>query len=166
MLIKQRIKAPGNKLLVADLHHIFNAAIILLMYRISFVNARTKDPVYLNFAKEVFEEETKSGSEYAKDCLAVLVDMDSMVEGLREIIHWSEWTPPGRQNEAWSSSTSPSAVSGSWSGQAPTGPTEQGSEEDSDLKQRLQRLMSWQDNNPWQEEVEHVYNQHAVSAPA
>ena len=152
MLIKQRIKAPGNKLLVADLHHIFNAAIILLMYRISFVNARTRDSVYLNFAKEVFEDEAKSGSEYGKDCLAVLVDMDSMVEGLREIIHYPDWKPPRRQFETWSNSTSTGAVAGSWSGQAPTGPTELKIEGDSDMQRRLEeRLMSWRRNDPWVE---------------
>lgn len=161
MLIKQRVKAPGNKLLVADLHYIFNAAIILLMYRISFINARTKDTVYLNFAKEVFEEEAKSGSEYGKDCLDVLVDMDSMVEGLREIIHWTS----ERQCETWSNSTSPSAVAGPWSGQTPAGPMGLGSEGDLDFQQRLERLTSWRENDPWQED-DYVYNQQAIPTSA
>lgn len=160
MLIKQRIKAPGNKLLVADLHHIFNAAIILLMYRISFVNARTRDTVYLNFAKEVFEEEARSGSEYGKDCLAVLVDMDSMVEGLREIIHLREWTP-GRQCETWANLTSPSAFTGSWSGQK----REPGSEEDLDYQQRRERLMTWRANDPWEPD-EPEYGHHIIPVPA
>lgn len=114
--IKKYLEAPGNKLLVADLHHIFNAALVLLMFRISFVNWRSGDTEHIKFAMNVFKEEAESGNEYGKDCSAVLEEMNFMVDGLREIIHWDRWTPPTQQQD----------------GVNP------------DFKQRLQQLMSWQ----------------------
>ncbi|KAM7184313.1 Fungal specific transcription factor domain containing protein [Naviculisporaceae sp. PSN 640] len=100
--IKTHLEAPGNKLLVADLHHIFNAAVHLLMFRISFVNLRGGDTRHIKFAKEVFAEEAKAGSAsaraYGEDCLAVLEDIDGMVDDLRKIVHKLDdnpdlWTP-------------------------------------------------------------------------
>ncbi|KAM7185715.1 Fungal specific transcription factor domain containing protein [Rhypophila sp. PSN 637] len=122
--IKEHLKAPGNKLLVADLHHIFNAAVVLLMYRISFVNWRTNDTYHIDFARKVFEEEASSGSVYGKDCFAVLDELNRMVDGLRLIIHDKKW-PPG-----WPLRT-------------------QQDEADSDYNQRLEQLISWR-TEPWE----------------
>lgn len=38
-----RLHSPCQKLLLPDLHHIFNAAIVLMMHQVVFVNLRTQD---------------------------------------------------------------------------------------------------------------------------
>lgn len=118
--IKNYLKAPGNKLLVADLHHIFNAAVVLLMFRISFLNFRSRDGFHIQFAREVFQQEAESGSEYGKDCFAVLDELNRMVDGLRDIIHWDYWTPPTQQDEA-----------------------------DPSVRERLEQLMMWREDEEW-----------------
>lgn len=77
--------SPGQKLLLADLHNVFNAAIILLLHQIVFVNLRTNDVSDITFAKEVFEREAALGDKYGKDCAEILQDLSSLVEKLREI---------------------------------------------------------------------------------
>ncbi|KAK3315747.1 fungal-specific transcription factor domain-containing protein [Apodospora peruviana] len=86
LLIGEYIKSHWNKLLVTDLHHIFNAAVVLLLHRISFLNWRTSDLSLLAEAKRVFEEEAASGNGYAKDCVSVLTDLYNLVEGLDGVI--------------------------------------------------------------------------------
>ncbi|EAA31086.2 hypothetical protein GE21DRAFT_8551 [Neurospora crassa] len=85
-----QIISPGQKLLVQDLHHIFNAAIILLMHQILFVNQRVYDMFLIDKAKEVFKNEAMTGSDYGKDCHNVLNDLKPLVDKLHEVIHRKE----------------------------------------------------------------------------
>ncbi|KAL2264338.1 hypothetical protein VTK26DRAFT_6581 [Humicola hyalothermophila] len=82
-----RLHSPRQKLLLPDLHNIFNAAIILTMHQMIFVNLRTQDLDDLGWATEVFESEAETGSEYAKDCALVLRDLKYLVHQLRNPIH-------------------------------------------------------------------------------
>ncbi|SPQ23514.1 350fac74-ea02-4724-bed3-172135972bed [Thermothielavioides terrestris] len=82
-----RLHSPRKKLLLPDLHHIFNAAIVLMMHQIVFVNLRTQDLDDIEFASEVFDAEAETGSEYGKDCARVLRDMKSLAHQLRSPIH-------------------------------------------------------------------------------
>ena len=82
-----RLHSPRHKLLLPDLHNIFNAAIILTMHQIVFVNLRTQDQDDIGWAVDVFESEAETGSEYAKDCARVLRDLKYLVHQLRNPIH-------------------------------------------------------------------------------
>ncbi len=82
-----RLHSPRQKLLLPDLHNIFNAAIILTMHQLVFVNLRTQDLDDIGWATDVFEGEAETGNEYAKDCSRVLRDLKYLVNQLRNPIH-------------------------------------------------------------------------------
>jgi hypothetical protein len=82
-----RLPNPRQKLLLPDLHHIFNAAIILMMHQMLFVNLRTQDLDDVQWAGEVFDQEAETGSEYGKDCAGVLRDLRYLAQQLRNPIH-------------------------------------------------------------------------------
>ncbi|KAK3901830.1 hypothetical protein C8A05DRAFT_34490 [Staphylotrichum tortipilum] len=82
-----RLPTPRQKLLLPDLHYIFNAAIILMMHQMLFVNLRTQDLDDVVWAGEVFEMEAETGSEYGKDCAGVLRDLRYLAQQLRNPIH-------------------------------------------------------------------------------
>lgn len=82
-----RLHSPRQKLLMPDLHHIFNAAIVLMMHQIIFVNLRTQDLDDVGWAIEVFEAEAETGSEYGKDCTRVLRDFNYLAQRLRGPVH-------------------------------------------------------------------------------
>lgn len=81
-------------LLVQELHHLFNAAVILMMNQLGFLNRRTKDTSGIEFAIRVFHTESEKGSAYAIDCLQVLVDLWQLVAKLRPRIFNEEPEPP------------------------------------------------------------------------
>ncbi|EXF86601.1 fungal specific transcription factor domain-containing protein [Colletotrichum fioriniae PJ7] len=73
-----------RKFLQAGLHYIFNAAIILMLEELLvFSPAAEPDDINVNFAISIFEEEAKTESNYARDCAAVLKDLQSIVKNLR-----------------------------------------------------------------------------------
>ncbi|TPX13684.1 uncharacterized protein E0L32_005887 [Thyridium curvatum] len=78
--------SPGSKLLLPDLHNIFNAAIILLLHQIVFVNLRTNDVSDIAFSTEVFEREAGFGDRYGEDCARVLQDLSALVRRLRNLM--------------------------------------------------------------------------------
>lgn len=79
--------SPKEKLLIQELHHVFNAAIILMMHHIVFLNLRTNDPELIDFAISVFNTEALTGSDYAIDCAKVLPDLRELAKKLREAVH-------------------------------------------------------------------------------
>ncbi|KAK0707929.1 hypothetical protein B0H67DRAFT_588925 [Lasiosphaeris hirsuta] len=79
--------SPKEKLLIQELHHVFNAAIILMMHHIVFLNLRTNDPELIDFAISVFNTEASTGSDYAIDCARVLPDLRELAKKLREAVH-------------------------------------------------------------------------------
>ncbi|KAK4173064.1 hypothetical protein QBC36DRAFT_336580 [Triangularia setosa] len=82
-----RDHSPHGRLLVQDLHHIFNAAVFLTMYQLVFVNIRTQLVADVDWAIEVFKQEQETGCAYAKDCFEVLRDLRFLVSELRDWIH-------------------------------------------------------------------------------
>lgn len=78
--------SPAGKLLLPDLHHIFNAATILMLHQIVFVNLRTNDVSDIAFAIASFEQEASTGSNYGKDCAKVLKDLSALVQRLRNLM--------------------------------------------------------------------------------
>ncbi|KAH0421881.1 fungal specific transcription factor domain-containing protein [Colletotrichum camelliae] len=78
-----------RKLLQAGLHYVFNAAIILMLEELLPPPQQEPPPSpsaeseTVNFAIEIFEEETKTGSNYARDCATVLKDLRSLIQRLR-----------------------------------------------------------------------------------
>ncbi|ROV89707.1 hypothetical protein VMCG_10341 [Cytospora schulzeri] len=85
---------PG-KLTMPDLHHIFNAAVVLLLHHMVFIEVRTSDSDGIRFAMDVFKEEAKTeclsggggaiATGYASDCLGVLNDLAALVARIRPL---------------------------------------------------------------------------------
>ncbi|KAK4097737.1 hypothetical protein N658DRAFT_433462 [Parathielavia hyrcaniae] len=82
-----RLHSPRQKLLLPDMHNIFNAAIVLTMHQMIFVNLRTQDLDDVGWTIEVFDAEAETGSEYARDCARVLHDFKYLAQRLRNPIH-------------------------------------------------------------------------------
>lgn len=77
--------SPAHKLLLPELHYIFNAAIILMLHQIVFVNLRTHDVSEIEFAIDAFAHEAESGAAYAQVCAGVLKDLIILVQRLRSM---------------------------------------------------------------------------------
>lgn len=92
---------PGKPVMM-DLHHIFNAAVIMLLYQMVFTSSHSSDASALRFARKTFEREAqteclsssgRSGgmgvasgpTGYASDCLGVLNDLTELVERIRPL---------------------------------------------------------------------------------
>lgn len=91
------------KLIMMDLHHIFNAAVILLLHQMVYSNVVNTDTLSILAAKRIFDHEartecaspgTQSGgggaasgvaTGYASDCLGVLNDLAALVAHIRPL---------------------------------------------------------------------------------
>lgn len=91
------------KLVMMDLHHIFNAAVILLLHQMVYSNVVNTDTMSILAARRIFESEArtecaspgnKSGvggavggvaTGYASDCLGVLNDLAELVAHIRPL---------------------------------------------------------------------------------
>ncbi|WYZ41135.1 hypothetical protein EsH8_V_000030 [Colletotrichum jinshuiense] len=149
----------SRKLLQAGLHYVFNAAIILMLEELLVPYLAPSDSAAdVNFAISVFQEEAKTGSNYAHDCATVLQDLGSLVQNLRldgqatptagGVIDGGATSPPG---------LAPDDVGIAINGTTPTnaGPQEQAFPPGSSGHQLqvdeggalYQELMTWADNN-------------------
>lgn len=81
-----RFISPGGKLVLQDLHAIFNAGIILLLHQIVFLNLRTFDISLVTHAIEMFSIEAAAGDNYGKDCASILKELEAIVHRLRGIM--------------------------------------------------------------------------------
>ncbi len=93
IVLAQRIR-PVMKFLQAGLHFVFNAAVILLLDRIlqgtrdppsvcHKISPPTSNSLHtpeIQFAIEVFEQESKTGTNYPRDCCKVLHDLNALVD--------------------------------------------------------------------------------------
>lgn len=88
LLLAKRLRST-RKLLQAGLHFVFNAAVILILDQIlhSSSTAPTatalNTPVYtleIDFAMRTFEEESRTGTNYPRDCYKVLQDLKALVD--------------------------------------------------------------------------------------
>jgi len=88
LLLAKRLRST-RKLLQAGLHFVFNAAVILILDQIlhSSSTAPTatalSTPVYtleIDFAMRTFEEESRTGTNYPRDCYKVLQDLKALVD--------------------------------------------------------------------------------------
>jgi hypothetical protein len=71
------------RLLQASLHQIFNAAIVLMLQELVCTNLEPTDIDDIMFATQIFEDEVRTGSSYAADCLRILHDLRSLVVRLK-----------------------------------------------------------------------------------
>jgi hypothetical protein len=69
----------SKRLLQAGLHFLFNATIVLLLKQLLHGHGVAPD-TETAFAIGVFDEESKSGSNYAIDCCKVLQDLKALVD--------------------------------------------------------------------------------------
>lgn len=80
-------QSPRNRLLVPDLHHIFNAALVLIMHQIVSRNFRVTYSYEIDWATDVFKQEAQLGSPFAEDCSDVLNDFHHLAKTLNGTIH-------------------------------------------------------------------------------
>lgn len=119
----------AGKLVMLDLHHIFNAAVVLLLHQMVFSNVVNTDTIGIRAARAIFENEartecstptsatsgsgspglpTGSSTGYASDCLAVLNDLAALVARIRPLrFKGSEHTTTGVDAAGWRSHVSP-----------------------------------------------------------
>ena len=94
LILAQRLR-PARKFLQAGLHFVFNAAVVLLLNRILYGAKGTSvglghktlavpgDNFHaheVQFAIHVFEQEAKTGTNYARDCFRVLQDLRALID--------------------------------------------------------------------------------------
>jgi hypothetical protein len=85
--LAQRL-TPRRKLLQAGLHFVFNAAVILLLNRILTSSNSYKTPTSnvemhaseIFFALHTFEEASRTGTNYPRDCCRVLQDLSALID--------------------------------------------------------------------------------------
>ncbi|KAH7027943.1 uncharacterized protein B0I36DRAFT_365071 [Microdochium trichocladiopsis] len=74
----------SKKLLSQDLHHIFNAAIVLLLNQLLDDNLDAQDSLDILFVINVFKDESYGERrDYPKDCARVLEDLKVLIQRLR-----------------------------------------------------------------------------------
>lgn len=107
---------PG-KLVMLDLHHIFNATVVLLLHQMVFSNVINTDTIGIRAARAIFEGEARTecaspgsggnggappATGYASDCLAVLTDLSALVARIRPLrFRGSEHTTTGIDAVEW-----------------------------------------------------------------
>ena len=86
LILAQRLRCT-RKLLQAGLHFVFNAAVILLLQRIlnyaggdKKVNPTETTTPEIDFAMRTFEDESRTGTNYPRDCFKVLQDLKALVD--------------------------------------------------------------------------------------
>ncbi|KAK8097597.1 uncharacterized protein PG998_013083 [Apiospora kogelbergensis] len=72
-------KSSSRKLLAPILHHIFDAAIIVLLNGLLTEPANGEDTSDISFAIGCLDTETDSSSNYPRDCARVLRDMETLI---------------------------------------------------------------------------------------
>ena len=75
--------SPMHKLTSRGLHHIFNAAIILLLHQLLFDTLDDQDAMDIRFVIDCFDVEARGESNYPKDCARVLRDLSMLVQRMR-----------------------------------------------------------------------------------
>ncbi|KAB5539406.1 hypothetical protein GE09DRAFT_317406 [Coniochaeta sp. 2T2.1] len=75
-----RSLSPRQKLLHQEAHAVFNAAVIVLLHQLAFVDVDHGDVAGVAFAMEVFEREAQLGNNFGIDCAHVLHDLDYLVQ--------------------------------------------------------------------------------------
>lgn len=81
----------NGKLVMLDLHHIFNAAVVLLLYQMVSLNVVNTDNYGITEARRIFETEARTEclgggvTGYASDCVGVLDDLAALVAHIRPL---------------------------------------------------------------------------------
>ncbi|KAK9773901.1 hypothetical protein AB5N19_05694 [Seiridium cardinale] len=75
--------SQSRKLLLQTLHHMFNAAVILLLNQLLVDVLHDTDALDIMFAIECYDAEAQGENNYPKDCARVLRDMTALIQRLR-----------------------------------------------------------------------------------
>ncbi|KAH8898344.1 hypothetical protein GQ53DRAFT_636769 [Thozetella sp. PMI_491] len=75
-----RSLSPRQKLLHQEAHAVFNAAVIVLLHQLAFLDVHSSDAAGVAFALEVFQREAELGNNFGIDCANVLHDLDYLVQ--------------------------------------------------------------------------------------
>lgn len=79
-----RDMSPRQKLLHQEAHAVFNAAVIILLHQLAFLDSDISETSDIGFAVEVFEQEASLGNNFGVDCARVLKDLIYLVQKLRD----------------------------------------------------------------------------------
>jgi hypothetical protein len=63
---------------------VFNAAVIILLNQLAFVDPNSHDTADISLATSVFEQEAALGNNFGIDCARVLHELSSLVQALRD----------------------------------------------------------------------------------
>lgn len=169
---QQEPQQQPNKLVMLDLHHIFNAAVVLLLHQMVFSNVVNTDTMGIRGARAIFEKEArtecpspgnnnnnnntsgvKGGSPtgYASDCLAVLNDLTALVARIR----------PLRFKGSEHAATGVDLAMGGW--RSPPGSTSQQPQQHQ--QQQQQPPQQQQQPQHGQDVQQHVQNAHSHHGP-
>lgn len=74
--------SPRQRLTHQEAHAIFNAALIILLQRLAFLQSEPAETDDVAFAIEVFQQEARLGNNFGIDCLTVLQDLSFIVHAL------------------------------------------------------------------------------------
>jgi len=111
LMLGHRLWKQGHRFLMRDLHHIFNACLIIILHQMIFLNVRTNDSAGVNFAIGIFETEQSTGNEYAADCLNVLVVLRNLMYELRKTVFGDDQREKAeRQRVMWEAASVPGAL--------------------------------------------------------
>lgn len=66
------------RLLQANLHHIFNASVVLELGQLLSVHLNEEDATEVTYAIQTLDSDTIGNGDYAKDCAKVLLDLVSV----------------------------------------------------------------------------------------
>jgi hypothetical protein len=82
LILAQRL-GPTRNLLQASLHFVFNAAVILLLNQLLSSSNSYKAQTYaseIQFSLRIFEEASRTGTNYPRDCCKILQDLSALVD--------------------------------------------------------------------------------------
>jgi hypothetical protein len=93
-----RSLSPRQKLLHQEAHAVFNAAIIVLLHQLAFLDVHASDVPGVAFAMEVFEREAELGNNFGIDCARVLHDLDYLVQRIGSNLPTQDGSPGEAQD--------------------------------------------------------------------
>ncbi|KAF1970765.1 hypothetical protein BU23DRAFT_202626 [Bimuria novae-zelandiae CBS 107.79] len=67
-----------RRLLMSNLHFVFNAAVILLLNRVLRNNLESAEEIA--FAIDLFTRQSRTGTDYERDCLQILKDLEALID--------------------------------------------------------------------------------------
>lgn len=79
-----------KRLLQAGLHFVFNAAVMLLLHRVLHNQLSASEEI--KFAIDLFNQQSQTGTNYERDCLKVLKDLNMLIDRFLSSVYTAQQT--------------------------------------------------------------------------